>query len=132
MTNTQQRFTEHLDDATKLHKAVDFSSLHILLTLDFIGEVAYGTELHALSQGSECRILQLFDVVLPELMKCGLFPLRSKIPILKETRAMYRGIAELRSMAANAVQNSRHRKEVNLQDDYGRKRKYRIFEILAE
>jgi hypothetical protein len=57
----------------------DFSSLHVLLTLDFIGEVAYGTDFHALSRGSDCRMLQLFEIILPELMKCGLFPLERKI-----------------------------------------------------
>ena len=86
---------------------VDFSSLHVLLTLDFIGDIAYGVDLQAISQGSDCRILQLLDIILPELMKSGLFPLRAKIPILKRTRDMHRAVLELRSMAEKAVENTR-------------------------
>jgi cholesterol 24(S)-hydroxylase/benzoate 4-monooxygenase len=110
---------------------LDFSSLHVLLTLDFIGEVAYGTDLHALSQGSDCRMLQLFDIILPELMKCGLFPLGGKFAVLQETRNMYRAIAELRGMAEKAVENAR-RREATSKEERGKNSSNKIFEILAE
>ena len=110
---------------------MDFSSLHVLLTLDFIGDIAYGVDLHALSQGSDCRILQLFEIVLPELMKCGLFPLRGKIPVLKNTRDMHRAIAELRCMAEKAVKNARQTDDAS-HEDYSKSPSNKIFEILAK
>jgi cholesterol 24-hydroxylase len=110
---------------------VDISSLHARLTLDFIGNIAYGTDLHAVSQGSDCRILHLFDMILPELMKCGLFPLRGKFPILQKTRNMYRAIAELRSMAQKAVETVRQRDDAS-NGGYGKRPSKKIFEILAE
>jgi cholesterol 24-hydroxylase len=119
-------YFDHLDNAAKNGAMVDFSSLNVLLTLDFIGDVAYGTELHALAQGPECRILKLFEMVLPELMKCGMFPLRGKVPILRSTRDMYSAIAELKVMAKEAVQNAR--KDDGMEFE-GKKNK--IFEILA-
>lgn len=100
----------------------------MLLTLDFIGEVAFGTELHALRDGDNCRILQIFRDVLPELMKCGLFPLRAAIPVLKSTRVMHASIKELRKMAYAAVENAR---SAGKDDDVYSGSK-RIFEILAQ
>lgn len=86
---------------------MDISSLNVLLTLDFMGDIAYGVDLHALSQGKNCRIVQLFDTILPELIKCGLFPLRAALPILGRTRRMHRAIDEVRTMAVNAVESAR-------------------------
>jgi len=102
-----------------------------------IGDIAYGTGLNTLSQGPDCRILQLFEIVLPELMKCGLFPLRGKFPILRQTRDMYRAITELRGMAEKAIENVRGRNDDSNNDEgkkgyNGRKRSYKIFEVLAE
>ena len=101
--------------------------MDVLLTLDFVGEVAFGTELNALRDGEKCRILQIFHDVLPELMKCGLFPLRAKIPVVESTRRMHRGIKELRDLAYTAVQNARAGGD-KTKFESGSKR---IFEILA-
>lgn len=121
---------EYLDIAAREKTVIDFSSLHVLLTLDFIGDIAYGAEFHALARGSDCRTVQLFDIVLPELMKCGLFPLRAKIPILKKTREMHRAIAELRLMAEKAVENVRQSADASYENyEKGSKK---IFEILAK
>lgn len=127
-----QNYIQHLDGAAKSQKSLDFSELHILLTLDFIGDIAFGTELNALDQGADCRILQLFDAILPELMKCGLFPLRAKIPIMQKTRDMHKAIAELRTMAEAAVKNSRM--DDNETDEKGATTSpgKKIFEILAK
>ena len=115
-----------MDKAASSSEVVDFSLLNVLLTLDFVGEVAFGIDLHAIEQGESCRVMQIFQTVLPELMKCGLFPLRAKIPILQSTRDMHAAIAELRSMANNAVQKCR-------QDDTPKgPSSKRIFEILAQ
>ena len=125
-----QQFVEGLDAAASSGAIVDLSTLHILLTLDFVGDVAFGTELHALRDGESCRILQIFREVLPELMKCGLFPLRAKIPVMQSTRVMHRAIGELRDMAMKAVQNARAQEEGEKCGEYeGSKR---IFEILAQ
>ncbi|KAL9126809.1 MAG: hypothetical protein Q9217_004204 [Psora testacea] len=123
-------YVEYLDIAARDKTVVDFSSLHVLLSLDFIGDIAYGGDFHALAHGSDCRIMQLFDIVLPELMKCGLFPLRAKIPILKRTREMHRAIAELRLMAEKAVENVRHTNDAS-HEKYN-KSSNKIFEILAK
>ena len=116
-----------IDAAAHARTPVDLSSLHVLLTLDFIGEVAFGTELHALRDGEGCRILRVFRDVLPELMKCGLFPLRAKTPIMKTTRLIHRGIKELRAMTYTAVQNARSRDDKTKLESGSK----RIFEILA-
>lgn len=105
---------------------IDISVLNVLLTLDFVGEVAFGIDLHAMEQGEQCRVMQIFQTVLPELMKCGLFPLRAKIPVLKSTREMHAAIAELRAMAGQAVQKCRDN------DTPESKPAKRIFEILAK
>ena len=121
---------EYLDIAARDKTVVDFASLHVLLTLDFIGEIAYGVDFRALAHGSDCRIMQLFDIVLPELMKCGLFPLRAKFPILKRTREMHSAIAELRLMAEKAVENVRN--TVDASHENHNKNSNKIFEILAK
>lgn len=126
-----QNCVELLDSAAQDNRVVDFSALHILLTLDFIGDVAFGTNLHALSQGLECRILHLFEMILPEMMKCGLFPMRARFPVLRETRIMFRAIAELRGMAEKAVQDARKRHDTADQD-LGKRAGNKIFEILAK
>ena len=66
-------------------------------------------------------------MILPELMKCGLFPLRGKIPIFKETRIMNSEITELRDMAKEAVKDARSKEVV----DSDKKPEKKIFEILA-
>lgn len=121
---------EYLDIAARDQTFVDFSLLHVILTLDFIGEIAYGVNFRALANVSDCRISQLFEIILPELMKCGLFPLRAKFPILKKTREMHRAIAELRQMAEKAVENVRHTDDTS-HENYN-KRSKKIFEILAK
>lgn len=121
---------EYLDIAARDKTVVDFSSLHVLLTLDFIGDIAYGVDFHALAHGSDCRIMQLFDIVLPELMKCGLFPWRAKFPILRKTREMHRAVAELRLMAEKAVENVRHGADAS--QEKPSKIPKKIFEILAK
>ncbi|KAL8812287.1 MAG: hypothetical protein Q9223_001156 [Gallowayella weberi] len=123
-------YVEYLDTAATKGNAVDFSLLHVILTLDFIGEIAYGVDFQALANVSDCRISQLFEIILPELMKCGLFPLRAKLPIMKKTREMHRAIAELRQMAEKAVENVRQTDDA-APETYG-KRSKRIFEILAK
>lgn len=115
-----------LDDAADRGATVDISKLHVLLTLDFIGEVGLGTELHALDDGDDCEILGIFHDVLPEMMKCGLFPLRAKIPLLESTRRMHRGIKRLRQMGHDAVKQVR---DSTLEKSPSSKR---IFEILAQ
>ncbi|KAF4586249.1 hypothetical protein EYR38_010524 [Pleurotus pulmonarius] len=119
---------EVIDGATETGSVINLASLHVLLTLDFVGEVAFGTELNAIRDDEDCRTLQIFRDVLPELMKCGLFPLRAKIPVLESTRQMYRSIKELRTMAHTAVSNARSWNE-KAGFDSGSKR---IFEILAQ
>ena len=121
---------DFLDLAARDKTVVDFSSLHVLLTLDFIGEIAYGVDFSALAQGSGCRVMQLFEIVLPELMKCGLFPLRAKFPIMKKTREMHGAIAELRLMAERAVENTRNTDDTSY-ENYSKGSK-KIFEILAK
>ncbi|KAI1507754.1 CypX, Cytochrome P450 [Pyrenophora tritici-repentis] len=120
------QFVEILDNAALNSRVLDISLLNVLLTLDFIGEVAFGIDLHAMEQGESCRVMQIFQTVLPELMKCGLFPLHAKIPVLKSTRDMHAAIAELRSMADHAVQKCREN------DTPDSKPAKRIFEILAK
>ncbi|TLD37843.1 cytochrome P450 46A1 [Venturia nashicola] len=122
------QYVNLLDQAASQNTIVDFSLLNTLLTLDFIGEVAFGIDLHALEQGNSCRIMKIFEIVLPELMKCGLFPLRAKIPVCKSTREMHRAISELRGMAAHAVESSRSKDDSLLPQSKSEKR---IFEILA-
>ncbi|KAI4281959.1 MAG: hypothetical protein L6R38_003302 [Xanthoria sp. 2 TBL-2021] len=124
------RCVEYLDIAARDKSVVDFASLHVLLTLDFIGDIAYGVDFRALTPGSVCRISQLFDIVLPELMKCGLFPLRARFPILQKTKEMHRAVAELRLMAEKAVENARHTADVSYENP--KKRSNKIFEILAK
>ncbi|KAL9599267.1 MAG: hypothetical protein Q9219_003969 [cf. Caloplaca sp. 3 TL-2023] len=123
-------YVDILDGASADGKSLDFASLHVLLSLDFIGDIAYGVEFHALSHGLDCRISQLLEIVLPELMKCGLFPLRAKFPILKSTKEMHRAIAELRGMAEKAVESARHTADAT--NDNSNKRSKKIFEILAK
>lgn len=119
----------HLDVAATNNNIIDFSALNVLLTLDFVGEVAFGIDLQALEQGENCRVLQIFDIVLPELMKCGLFPLRAKVPIFKSTRNMHCAIGELRALAKHAVSSCRkHDSSLLPQSKPGK----RIFEILAK
>ena len=60
------------------------------------------------------------------MMKCGLFPLRAKVPILKSTRLMHRDIKKLRLMGYEAVRNARTTAEKGDQDSK------MIFEILAQ
>ncbi|KAL5536605.1 hypothetical protein ACEPAF_428 [Sanghuangporus sanghuang] len=117
-----------IDGAARHNSVIDLSSLHVLLTLDFVGEVAFGTQLNAIRDGDNCKILQIFQDVLPELMKCGLFPLRAKIPILRSIRRMHRGIKQLRIMAFAAVQNARSVDDKVGSEDGSK----RIFEILAQ
>ena len=125
-----QNFVQHLDSAAQDGRVVDLSSLNILLSLDFIGDIAFGTQLNAIVEGPQCRISQLFEMILPELMKCGLFPLRGKVPIMKKTRIMNRAIAELRGMARDAIRNVRKTPEG--QEICGAtKPGKKIFEILA-
>ncbi|KIJ45361.1 hypothetical protein M422DRAFT_251134 [Sphaerobolus stellatus SS14] len=121
------KFVDTIDAAAQENTTLDLSVLHVLLTLDFVGEVAFGTELHAIRDGAGCRILQIFHNILPKLMKCGLFPLRAKIPIMKSTRVMLNSIKELRDLGHVAVRNARASNGGS--NDYtGNKR---IYEILA-
>lgn len=124
---TLKNFVRAMDVVAEQNTVVDLSSLHILLTLDFVGDIAFGTNLHAISQGRDCRILQLFEIILPELMKCGLFPLRGRFPILQKTRLMYRAIAELRSMAEKAIKDARQKGDEAL----GTSPRKKISDILA-
>ncbi|KAL5513647.1 hypothetical protein ACEPAH_4046 [Sanghuangporus vaninii] len=120
---------EEIDGAAKHGSLIDFSTFYALLTLEFVGEVAFGTELNAIRDGENCHILQIFHIVLPELMKCGFFPLRAKIPVMKNTRLMYLEIKELRELVYIAVQSARASdNETTLESSTGSKR---IFEILA-
>ncbi|KAI0977543.1 cytochrome P450 46A1 [Xylaria arbuscula] len=125
-----ENYIQHLDHAAQAGDVVDLASLHVLVTLDIIGDIAFGAELHAISQGPGCLILRLFDEILPELMKCGLFPLRAKIPIFQKTRDMHRAIRQIRSIAKNSIAHARCGGEY---DEKGQARKVeqKIFEILA-
>lgn len=107
------------------------SWLHVRLTLDFMGDIAYGVDLDALSHGKDCRIVQLLDTILPELMKCGFFPLRAKLPILSRTRRMHRAIAEIRMMAEDAIRMARRNRAEHGEDDTGQRPNNKIFNILA-
>lgn len=100
------------------------------MSLDFIGDIAFGTSFNAIDQGPDCRIAQLLEMILPELMKCGLFPLRGKIPIFEKTRIMNRAITELRDMAKDAVKDAR-RKDLTEDGSSKVKPEKKIFEILA-
>lgn len=95
-----------------------------------IGDTAFGKTFHAIAEGAQCRTMQLLDTILPELMKCGLFPLRGKIPLLKSTRDMFRSIRELRKMAENAIEGARKSDEPHA-DGRQKRSKKKIFEILA-
>ncbi|KAL8659388.1 MAG: hypothetical protein Q9226_000464 [Calogaya cf. arnoldii] len=123
------RCVEYLDTAARDKRFVDFASLHVLLSLDFIGDIAYGVDFRALTPGTVSRIPQLLHIVLPELMKCGLFPLRAKFPILKQTREMHSAIAEMRLMAKKAVENARNNPDRSYENR--KKSSNKIFEILA-
>ncbi|KAI0864078.1 cytochrome P450 46A1 [Xylaria cubensis] len=123
-------YMRQLDRAAQTNSVIDLSSLNIILSLDFIGDIAFGTSFNAINQGPDCRIAQLLEMILPELMKCGLFPLRQKIPIFKKTRIMNSAITELRNMAYDAVKDARRS---DLTEDGSSKIKpgKKIFEILA-
>jgi hypothetical protein len=108
---------------------MDQSSLYIRLTLDFISDITYGAEFNALLEGKDCRIMRLLDIILPELMKYGFFPLRSAIPILSKMRKMYHAIAELRLMAQEAIESARKNLEDESQDR-DEKPGSRVFDIL--
>ncbi|KAI0452983.1 cytochrome P450 46A1 [Xylaria acuta] len=123
-------YVRQLDNAVQTNSVIDLSSLNILLSLDFIGDIAFGTSFNAINQGPDCRIAQLLEMILPELMKCGLFPLRGKIPIFKKTRIMNRAITELRDMAKDAVKDAR-RKDSDEDGSSKTKPDKKIFEILA-
>ncbi|KAI2636845.1 cytochrome P450 46A1 [Xylaria nigripes] len=123
-----RNYTRQLDIAARGDGAVDLSELNILLSIDFIGDIAFGKEFNAINEGRNCRISQLLEMILPELMKCGLFPLRGKIPIRKKTRIMNKAIAELRGMATDAVKNARKN---DGSEDGKVKPDKKIFEILA-
>lgn len=123
-----QKYISLLDEAALKNDHVDMSMLNVLLTLDFVGEVAFGTNLHTLDEGPNCRILQLFDIILPELMKCGLFPLRAKVPVLKSTRNMHKACAELRGKAQEAIKNARADDKLGQNDTKIK----RIYELLAQ
>ncbi|KAI0973388.1 cytochrome P450 46A1 [Xylaria arbuscula] len=120
-------YVKQLDHAAENKSVIDLSSLNILLSLDFIGDIAFGTSFNAINQGPDCRIAQLLEIILPELMKCGLFPLRGKIPIFKTTRIMNSAITELRDMAKEAVKDARGKDSA----DGEKKPDKKIFEILA-
>ncbi|KAJ2991947.1 hypothetical protein NUW58_g2334 [Xylaria curta] len=123
-------YVRQLDRAAETNSVIDLSSLNILLSLDFIGDIAFGTSFNAINQGPNCRIAQLLEMILPELMKCGLFPLRGKIPIFQSTRIMNRAITELRDMAKEAVKDAR--KNESAEDGNSKiKPSKKIFEILA-
>ena len=100
------------------------------MSLDFIGDIAFGVSLNAIAQGPDCRISKLLEMILPELMKCGLFPLRGKIPIFESTRIMNRAIAELRGMAEDAIKSVRRTDNIEERKDQAKPGK-KIFEILA-
>lgn len=119
-----------MNRATATGEVLDLSQLNVLLTLDFVGETAFGIDLNALEQGSSCRVLALFEAILPELMKCGLFPLRAKVPLCASTRRMHAAIAELRGMARSAVSGVRARESSSFLPI--EKPGKRIFEILAQ
>lgn len=121
-------YVRQLDLAAETGSSIDLSSLNILLSLDFIGDIAFGTSFNAINQGPDCRIAQLLEMILPELMKCGLFPLRGKIPIFQKTRIMNSAIKELRDMAKDAVKDARRD---DGPDDGKSKPAKKIFEILA-
>ncbi|TGJ80719.1 hypothetical protein E0Z10_g8043 [Xylaria hypoxylon] len=121
-------YVGQLDRAAETDSVICLSELNILLSLDFIGDIAFGTSFNAINQGPDCRIAQLLEMILPELMKCGLFPLRGKIPILQKTRIMNRAITELRNMVKDAVKDARRQ---GLADDGKTKPDKKIFEILA-
>lgn len=108
---------------------MDLADLHALITLDFIGDIAFGNDLQALTKGTGSRILQLLEIILPELMKCGLFPLRKTFPVLKQTRDMFRAITEIREMGDKAVGDARRNVDQEKTDNAGKFQK--IFEILA-
>ncbi|KAH8164510.1 hypothetical protein CIB48_g3746 [Xylaria polymorpha] len=128
LANHIGNYVRQLDNAAKTNSVIDLSSLNILLSLDFIGDIAFGTSFNAINQGPDCRIAQLLEMILPELMKCGLFPLRGKIPIFEKTRIMNRAITELRNMAKDAVKDARRNDST---DDGKTKPDKKIFEILA-
>lgn len=94
---------------------IDFSALNVLLTLDFVGKVAFGIDLQALEQGENCRVLQIFDIVLPELMKCGLFFLERKYPFLRAP-----GICTVLSVSYERWQNMQYRSAGNITVHYYR------------
>ncbi|KAI0483738.1 cytochrome P450 46A1 [Xylaria cf. heliscus] len=123
-------YVRKLDNAAQTNSVIDLSSLNILLSLDFISDIAFGTSFNAIHQGSDFRIAQLLEMILPELMKCGLFPLRGRIPVFEKTRIMNRAIAELQNMARDAVKDARRK---DLAEDGSSKTKpdKKIFEILA-
>ncbi|KAI1161516.1 cytochrome P450 46A1 [Nemania serpens] len=123
-------YRDTLGRAAATGEVLDLSQLNVLLTLDFVGETAFGIDLNALEQGSSCRVLSLFEEILPELMKCGLFPLRAKVPLCASTRRMHAAIAELRGMARSAVSGVRARDGSSLLPI--EKPGKRIFEILAQ
>ncbi|KAK5626570.1 hypothetical protein RRF57_002285 [Xylaria bambusicola] len=127
LANHIKNYVRQLDRAAETKSVIDLSGLNILLSLDFIGDIAFGTSFNAINQGPDCRIAQLLEMILPELMKCGLFPLRGKIPIFKTTRIMNRAITELRDMAKEAVKDARSKEIV----DSDKKPEKKIFEILA-
>ncbi|CAF0756412.1 unnamed protein product [Adineta steineri] len=97
-----------------------------LITIDFLGEIAFGETFNALKLGKTCQIMQLLYSILPELIKCAVFPLRGQLPVLSETRKMHQDIKTLRRLCQESIRKTR-----NVQDSDMSLNKNRIFEILA-
>ncbi|KAL1920359.1 uncharacterized protein VTP21DRAFT_736 [Calcarisporiella thermophila] len=125
MQHYAQILLEKLDRAAEEDSVVDMSVEMILLTVDILGELAFGCRFDALKQSEDCEIMQLLRSILPELIKCAMFPLRGHIPILSVTRKMHQDIATLRALGERSVRDARERLEKG-----GRVGNY-IFEILA-
>ncbi|CAF1045876.1 unnamed protein product [Adineta ricciae] len=117
---------EKLDLAIEQKKLVNISNEITLITIDFLGEIAFGQTFDALKLGENCLLMQLLQSILPELIKCAVFPLRGQFPILRVTRKMHEDIKKLRSICQASIKTAR---EMDESDRLFKKE--RIFEILA-
>ncbi|CAF1534008.1 unnamed protein product [Adineta steineri] len=117
---------EKLDLCAENKQIVDISIEMTLITIDFLGEIAFGETFNALKLGKTCQIMQLLYSILPELIKCAVFPLRGQLPVLSETRKMHQDIKTLRRLCQESIRKTR-----NVQDSDMSLNENRIFEILA-
>ena len=117
---------QKLNLAVDKKELIDISTEITLITIDFLGEIAFGETFDALKLGKNCHMMNLLQSILPELIKCAVFPLRGQVPILSDTRKMHQDIKKLRLLCQGSIIKVREAEQSDPSFN-----KNRIFEILA-